>query len=360
MMSHRPESGYNKAPQDVAGCINRVVEGEPTRGPALRILTLTDEQVLSLADMRGSVDELQRAFQLVPSGSVESPTRTRFRMSDVRNILLMPSLIRERRETASLKIVSVYPDLGRDVPSTRAVLLLIDGKDGQIKCIMGGTGLTGIRTGAVSGLSCRYLARRDSESLAMIGAGGQGFFQIGGVASQLGIRRVSIFDVDRGRQKRLVERCEKELRLEASASDTVRDAASRADVVVTATTSKNPLLDADDVRPGTHVIAIGAYTPDARELGTSLVSKASLYVDSVEAAMEEAGDVLIPIREGAISRERVRGDLAGLVSGSVGGRRDDSEVTVFKAVGLAFEDNAVGWMVYSSAVKSGVGGWVDF
>jgi ornithine cyclodeaminase/alanine dehydrogenase-like protein (mu-crystallin family) len=325
----------------------------------LRILTITDEQVLSLADMRGAVDEVEKAFLLVPGGNIESPIRTRFRMTDVRNVLLMPSLIREKRDTLSLKLVSVYPDLGGSFPSTRAVVLLIDGKDGELKCMMGGTSLTGLRTGAVSGLSCRYLARKGSESLAMIGAGGQGFYQISGVASQLGIKTVAVFDVDRVRQKRLIERCEKELHLEATASDTVRDATSGADVVVTATTAKTPFLDADDVRPGTHVIAIGAYTPESRELGTDLVSKASLYVDSVEAAMEEAGDVLIPIKEGAITESSLRGDLAGLVSGTVKGRSSESEITIFKAVGLAFEDNAVGWMVYSRAVQSGTGAWIQ-
>ena len=94
-------------------------------------------------------------------------------------------------------------------------------------------------------------------------------------------------------------------------------------------------------------------------MGQELVSKASLYVDSVEAAMEEAGDVLIPIKEGAITESSVRGDLAGLVSGKAKGRSSESEITIFKAVGLAFEDNAVGWMVYSRAVQSGTGAWVQ-
>jgi ornithine cyclodeaminase/alanine dehydrogenase-like protein (mu-crystallin family) len=325
----------------------------------LRILTLTNEQVIALADTRGCVDELQRAFLLLGEGHVESPVRTRFKMSDVRNILLMPSLVREKRDTMSLKLVTVYPDLGGNVPSTRAVVLLVDGKDGELKCIMGGTSLTGVRTGAVSGLSCRYLARKDSRKLAMIGAGGQGFYQIGGVASQLDLSEVSIFDVDSGRQKRLIERCEKELHLKASAADTVQAAASGADVVVTATTSKTPILDAAQVRPGTHVVAIGAYTPEARELGSDLVSKASVYVDSMEAAMEEAGDILIPIKEGRMTRESVRGEMADLVSGKLNGRVSDSEITIFKAVGLAFEDNAVGWMVYDRAIKSGVGGWME-
>jgi ornithine cyclodeaminase/alanine dehydrogenase-like protein (mu-crystallin family) len=271
----------------------------------------------------------------------------------------MPSLIRGGKNTLGLKMVSVYPDLGGDVPSTRAVVLLTDGADGSVKCLMGGTALTGVRTGAVSGLSCRYLARRESRSLAMIGAGGQGFYQIRGAASQLDIQRVSIFDLDRARQKRLAERCEKELRLEATVADSVEGATAGADVVITATTSKKPVLEGEQVRPGTHVVAIGAYTPESRELGSGLISKATVYVDSMEAAMEEAGDLLIPMKEGAITKESVRGDLAGLASGKLGGRASDSEVTVFKAVGLAFEDNAVGWMVYRRALSSGVGGWVE-
>ncbi len=97
----------------------------------MRILTLTNEQVLALADMRASVDELRGAFALLAQGEVESPVRTRFRMTDVRNILLMPSLIRDKANMVSLKLVSVYPDLGPDVPSTRAVVLLVDGKDGS-------------------------------------------------------------------------------------------------------------------------------------------------------------------------------------------------------------------------------------
>lgn len=324
----------------------------------MKILTLTNEQVIALSDMKSSVEELKKAFLVAGQGRVESPVRTRFRMTDVRNILLMPSLVRGD-DTVSLKLVSVYPDLGTNVPSTRALVLLVSGKDGDVKCMMGGTSLTGIRTGAVSGLSCRYLARKDSRRLAMLGAGGQGFYQTSGVASQLDLREVRVFDLDRARQKILVERVKNELHLEASAADTVGDATADADVIVTATTSKTPLLDAPQVAPGTHVVAIGAYTPEARELGSDLVSKASVYVDSFEAAMEEAGDILIPIKEGRMTRASVKGEMADLVAGKAKGRQNDSEVTIFKAVGLAFEDNAVGWMVYDRAVKSGAGGWTE-
>lgn len=324
----------------------------------MRILTLTNEQVASLANMRDSVEEMKKAFLVEAEGLVEAPPRARFRMSDVRNILWMPSLVRGR-DTMSLKLVTVYPDLGPNVVSTRAIVFLVDGKNGDVKCLMGGTSLTGIRTGAVSGLSCRYLARRDARKLAMIGAGGQGFYQISGVASQLQLSEVAVFDIDRARQRTLMERVEKELHLKATASDTVKGAVSDADVVVTATTAKSPVLDGAGVRPGTHVVAIGAYTTETRELGSDLIAKASVYVDSMEAAMEEAGDVVIPIKEGRITKDAIRGEMADLVSGKVTGRRSDSEVTVFKAVGLAFEDNAIGWMIYDRAMASGVGAWTE-
>jgi len=332
--------------------------GTPFEERRLRVLTLTNEQVLALANMKECAQEMNSAFITASHGKVDSPIRTRFMMSDVRNILLMPSLLRDR-DTVSLKMVSVYADLGGKAPSTQAVVMLADGRDGEMKCIMGGTGLTGLRTGAVSGLSCRYLAREDSRDMAMIGAGGQGFYQISGVASQRGIRRVSIFDVERSRAITLKERCEKELGLGASTSESVREATDGADIIVTATTSKTPILDASQVKPGTHVVAIGAYTPDTRELTSELVSRASIYVDSMDAAMEEAGDLLIPIREGAITAQSVRGDMAGLVSGSVKGRSRGDEITLFKAVGLAFEDNAIARMVYSRALTTKVGAWID-
>lgn len=324
----------------------------------MRILSLTNEQVASLAKMGDSVDELKKAFLVKAEGKVEAPPRARFQMSDVRNILWMPSLVRGR-DTMSLKLVTAYPDLGPGVISTRAIVILVDGKNGDVKCIMGGTSLTGIRTGAVSGLSCRYLARRDSKRMAMLGAGGQGFYQISGVVSQIGIEEVRIFDIDKTRQKALMGRCEKELHLRAFASDTVKDAASDADIIVTATTTKTPILYGADVRPGTHVVAIGAYTPETRELGSDLIAKASVFVDEREAAIGEAGDVIIPIKEGRITEQSIRGELADLVSGKAPGRTDDSQVTVFKAVGLAFEDNAIGWMVYDRATAAGTGAWTE-
>ncbi|MCS4540226.1 MAG: hypothetical protein HYU03_06030 [Thaumarchaeota archaeon] len=325
----------------------------------MRILLLTNDQVLSLAEMAECVEEMRKAFVMSGEGKVESPLRTRFAMTDVRNVLMMPSLIRGELDTLSLKIVSVYPDVGQGKPSLSATVILLDGSDGSIKALMGGTALTAIRTGAVTGLSCRYLARADAKVLAMIGAGGQGFHQISGVVSQVRVGKINIFDLDLERSRSLADRCKRELGIAADLSGTVKEAVTGADVVVTATTSRTPVLRGGEVDQGTHVAAIGAYTPDSRELDSHLVSKASIYVDSMEAAMAEAGDILIPMKEGVITKENIRGDLAGLVTGTVRGRTDQREITLFKAVGLAFEDNAVGWLLYRKALSAGIGQWVD-
>ncbi len=201
--------------------------------------------------------------------------------------------------------------------------------------------------------------RTDAKVLAIIGAGGQGFHQISGVVSQAKIGKINVFDLDLERSRSLADRCKRELGIAADLSRTVKEAITGADVVVTATTSRTPVLRGGEVDQGTHVAAIGAYTPDSRELDSHLVSKASIYVDSMEAAMVEAGDILIPMREGVITKENVRGDLAGLVTGTVRGRTDQREITLFKAVGLAFEDNVVGWLLYKKALSAGIGQWVE-
>jgi ornithine cyclodeaminase/alanine dehydrogenase-like protein (mu-crystallin family) len=325
----------------------------------LKILALSGDQVRSLSNMKECVERMREAFVLLGRGEVESPVRTRIPISEVRNVLFMPSLIREVNKL-SLKIVSVYPDIGGGRPSLSALVALIDGSDGTTKAIMDGAALTSIRTGAVSGLSCRYLARQNSETLGIIGAGGQSFQQVNAVVTELrGIKRVKIFSLEPDRTKTLADKCGAELGVESVICQSADEVAIETDVLVTATTSKRPVFNGDLVREGTHVISMGAYTPDAREVDSHLVSRASIFVDSMDAAMQEAGDILIPIREGVIKREAVRGDLAGLVLGRVGGRSNDAEVTWFKSVGLALEDNAIGWQIFDKAKSEGIGSWVE-
>lgn len=323
----------------------------------MKILSLDADDVTSACPMTECIDEMSRSFALLAEGKLQSPMRTKL-SAPSGDILVMPSLASKRRVEGCVKVVSIFPHNSGRAPSVSAIVLLLDGEDGQTKAVLDGSALTAIRTGAVSGLSCRYLARRDSVSLGIVGAGGQALQQVRGVVSALpGVERVKVFSRHLARSKAFARECERSLKVKAQAVIDAGRCVKGSDVVVTATTSRTPVFDGRDVSEGTHVIAIGSYRPDSRELDPHLVSRVSIFVDSREAALEEAGDLLMPMAEGLISKDSIVAELSELVSGAKKGRTSAREVTVFKSVGLAFEDNSAGWLTYREALRRGIGTW---
>ena len=326
---------------------------------SVKILTLDAEDVASACPMKECVEEMSRAFALQAAGGVQSPLRTRL-SAPSGDILVMPSLAKRGKAEASVKVVSVFPNNKGGVPSINAVTILVDGETGEPKGMLSGGTLTAIRTGAVSGLSCRYLARKDSETLGVVGAGGMAYQQVNGVVSELrSIRKVKVFSMDLAGSKALAKRCTDSFKVEAQVVERVEMCVCGSDVLVTATTSKTPVFKGSGVEEGTHVIAMGSYRPEAREVDSDFVSRASIFVDSREAVLEEAGDLLIPIKEGRLSKRAIKAELSELVIGKKRGRASRSEVTFFKCVGLAFEDNAAGWLAYRRALKLGIGKWSE-
>lgn len=324
----------------------------------VRILVLDAEEVATACPMADCIDAMADVFALEGRGKVDSPLRSRL-AAPSGDVLVMPSMASRAAPEASVKVVSVFPNNKKGIPSTNALTILVDGETGEPKGMLSGGALTAIRTGAVSGLSCRYLSRKDSETLGMVGAGGMAYQQVNGVATALpSIRKVRIFSMDAAASKALAKKCAESLDLDAEVVDGVEKCV-RSDVLVTATTSKTPVFRGSDVEDGTHVIAMGSYRPEAREVDSDLVARASIFVDSREAVLEEAGDLLIPINEGRVTKSAIRAEMSELVSGKKRGRASRSEVTFFKEVGLAFEDNAAGWLAYRRALKGGIGKWLE-
>ena len=316
-------------------------------------------EVTAACPMAECIGEMEEVFALHSQGKVDSPLRSRL-AAPAGDVLIMPSMARRAAAEASVKVVSVFPKNKKGVPSINAVTILVDGETGEPKGMLSGGVLTAIRTGAVSGLSCRYLARKDSETLGIIGAGGMAYQQVNGVASELrSIRKVRIFSMDPAGSKALAKRCSDSLELDAQVVERVEECVRGSDVLVTATTSMTPVFKGSAVEDGTHVISMGSYRPEAREVDSDFVSRASIFVDSKEAALEEAGDLLIPIEEGRVSKRAIKAELSELVTGKKRGRASRSEVTFFKCVGLAFEDNAAGWLAYRRALKLGIGKWTE-
>jgi alanine dehydrogenase len=256
-------------------------------------------------------------------------------------ILLMPCQVPEL-EVYSVKYVTVYPDNpSRGLPTIFAAMLISDPRTGEPKILAEARAATGMRTGAATAVSIKYLARRDSEELGIIGCGYQARWQLRAAVEVMRCTVVRAYDIVRQRAEEFAAEMSRELGLDVKVTETLEELVRRSDVVITATTSKTPFVRREWVRPGTHFSAIGAFTPDMAELSADLVASSKVYVDSLEAAKEEAGDVIQAVAKGLMRWEDVKGEIGEVVAGLKKGREGEEEVTVFKSVGIAVQDAAV-------------------
>lgn len=262
-------------------------------------------------------------------------------------LLLMPAW-RPGRETG-VKLVHVCPGNElRSLPVVQGVYVLFDGPTGTPRAVLDGTELTLRRTAAASALAARHLAREDASTHLMIGAGALAPHLVRAHAAVRPIRRVLLWNRTRSRAEKLAA----ELAGEAFAVTVVDDrlaALAEADIVSCATLSLEPLVEGRHLRPGTHVDLVGAFRPDMRESDDDLVRRARVFVDTREGALAEAGDILQAIASGALTADAIAGDLYELCGGRVAGRRDASEITVFKSVGTAIEDLVAAAMVAAAS-----------
>jgi ornithine cyclodeaminase len=323
------------------------------------MLVLNRSQVRELVPMPEAIALMKTAFAELSAGRTVSPLRTVVSQHDrAGDTLFMPAFV-PAMDALGLKTVSVFrrnPERG--LPVIHAIVGLVDPETGQPLAIMDGTYLTALRTGAVSGAAADLLARPESRVLAAIGAGAQGVTQIAAVCAIRPIERVIAVDVNEGALSRLRETLEREWPGIADRLETTTDAAAavrEADVICTATTSNMPVFEDADVRPGTHISAVGAYTPEMQELPAETVARATVVVDAIEAALAEAGDLIVPLEEGWVTRDHFARELGMVVSGDAPGRTSEDEVTLFKSVGNAVQDVVVAKRAVDLARARGIG-----
>lgn len=310
------------------------------------MLLLSDDEISRLLSMGEAMDAVEKAFGEFAKGSVKMPARSTIMLDRYSgSISFMPSYLPESGALAT-KIISIYPrNPEKGLPTTVAWIVVNDPETGMIEALLDGTYLTAMRTGAVTGVAARYLAPKDSRVAAVIGCGVQGKTQAMAVAEACELETIRLFDLSDERMRRFAEEMGPKLGVDIVPSSSGAEAVADADVVVTATTSKNPVLRREWLGDRVHVSAIGAFYPDWRELDTATVSEAKVVVDSREAIMEEAGDILIPISEGAITEDHIHAELGELVLGRKEGRTPEDGLTVFKSVGLAIQDSSVANLV---------------
>ncbi|MCW2952928.1 MAG: ornithine cyclodeaminase [Conexibacter sp.] len=280
-----------------------------------------------------AIDALERAFggDELP----ETPVRSIYN-AEGGELLLMPAW---GRMGLGVKLVTLERrNSDRGLPLIHGVFVLFAAEDKQPLATVDGAALTAIRTAAVSALGTRHLARHDARSLVIFGAGRQARAHLDALLCVRDFERVAVVDLDADRARELAEHAERCLGVSARVGEP-GDVAD-ADVICCCTTSTQPVVQGELLAPGTHIVAMGAYRPDMREVDAATLQRARVVVESRAAALEEAGDLLIPIAAGQWSADRIDAELADVVRGP-GRRRDDQEITLFKTVGLASEDLVV-------------------
>jgi ornithine cyclodeaminase/alanine dehydrogenase len=312
----------------------------------------------SILTMEEVIEAVEEAFGNYARGRWVIPPRTHFDLPEG-VFLYMPSFLSPEEGGEGIsgaKLVSVFPrNREKGLPLIHGLYLLYDPTTGSPLALMDGIYLTGVRTGAVSAVATKYLSRKDSRALGIIGTGVQAGFQLMAILAVRAIEVCYLFDTIEDRARRFAQDCSDRLRVKMEVLSSPDEVVGKSDAVVTATTSPKPVFSGSSVRKGTHLNVIGAFTPETREVDSETVRMACIFVDSYEGALEEAGDLLIPMGEGIISRDDIRGELSEVVTGMKPGRTTDDEITLFKSVGFAIEDAATAGLAYKKALRRDIG-----
>jgi ornithine cyclodeaminase/alanine dehydrogenase-like protein (mu-crystallin family) len=304
------------------------------------------------------IERLRSAFEAHAAGTLAMPPRQRLAVPGGVVLTMACAGLGGR---LGIKTVSVFEgNPSRGLPRLLASYALHDAGTGALQALMDGTHLTAVRTAATSALAATYLARPEAARVGVFGTGVQARFHLEGLRARFPITEAMVVGRTAERAAAFAKAAERELGLRVRAAARVEDLLAEADIVVTATTAGSPLFPGRLLRPGQCVLAVGAFAPTTREVDSEAVRRARVYVDTWEGALAEAGDLLIPLQEGAIEKAHLLGELGDLVTGRQPGRRSPEEITLFKSVGSALEDLAAGILALEAATANGLGRRVEW
>lgn len=309
--------------------------------------------------MKDVIDAVEEGFRAIARGEANLPDRLRLDIPDQNGIVLeMPAYLGSsggEQSALGTKIVSVFErNPSRGLDSIQGVFLLLDGETGAPLSLMDGRFITAIRTAATSAVATKYMASSGPKRLAVFGAGVQARFHIDAMIEVAQIERVMIVSRNSDRARLLADVIQDSHKLPCDVVSG-EQAGATANLICTCTSSPAPLFEGKLLNSGTHINAVGAFTPSTRELDSETVRRARVILDAESAAGREAGEILIPFAEGVINHDHFKGTLADVVSGKLAGRESLNEITLFKSCGLAIEDLVTARLAYSRAKTQSVG-----
>lgn len=313
------------------------------------MVIIEKEQVRQLLTPEKCIAAMEQAFVDLESGKCAMPQRLICTMPNTAAFGFMPAYV---GDYFGAKVLTAYaPNMGTEYPSHIGYVILFESEHCTVAAMVDASSITEIRTGCVSAVATRLLARADAHKLAVIGAGAQARSHLAALRLVREITEVTVFDINQAAAKRYAAQMEERYGIPVTVAGSVASAVADADIICTLCPAKEAYLTKDMVKPGAHINAVGTFSPTTREVASDLVAASRLYSDYTPSTRKESGEYLIPLQEGLITQDHILGSVGELLLGKAQGRVRDEDITIFDALGLAVEDVASAKMVYLESVK---------
>ncbi len=324
------------------------------------MLVISENQVQGLLDLDELIATLEQAHVQFSAGKVVMPVRLVVPLPEIGGrITSMPAFMSEGK-ALGIKIISYFRDNPKqDLPPILASISLYSAETGKLEVLMDGVYITAIRTACASAMATKALARPETPVLGILGAGTQARTHIRALSRVRSIERVLIWSPSRVNAIYVKEELEDEMGFPIQPQESAEAVVCGADILTAVTDAAEPILDTGWLKPGVHINAVGSHRPEAREMGSDTVKAATVVVDSLDAINTECGDILMALKEGAITPDHIRGEIGEVLCGAKLGRTHDDEITMYKSVGIAAQDVAAASLVYRRALEQNVGTEVE-
>ncbi len=326
----------------------------------MKTLLLTQKDIKKIFKMRNAISVVERTFRSFASGKTQMPEKSYVYLPKFRgDFRSMPAFV-EDQHAVGVKWVNVHlNNFKKSLPTVMAMIVLGDVKTGYPIAVMDGTYLTNLRTGAAGAVAAKHLARKNSHTIALIGSGNQARTQLEGLNLLFKIRHVKVWSTDSSADEKLIKETAYRFPFTVEKSKSAEMCVKNADIVVTTTPSREPIIKLKWIAPGTHINAIGADAKGKEELEPAILTHSKLVVDDwVQAS--HGGEINVPVSKGIITKRDIYAELGSIIAGKRKGRANNSEITVFDSTGLSIHDIACAHAVYKQAVKRRIGDFKTF
>ena len=326
----------------------------------MKTLLLKKSEVIKLLNMKDVIHSVEEGYRAFSLGQVIQPDIVSVELPEQNGEMDIKAGYSKSTKLISVKCASGFYDNQKksDLPNSLSTVLLFDGSTGYPLCIMDGSLITGYRTSAAGAVSAKILARKDSKTVAVIGTGEQSRMQMRALKCVLDFEKIQVWGRSKNQMDTYKLEMEDELNCVVEISETAREAVNNADIIITTTPSKTPIIKREWVRPGTHIIAVGADMEGKQELDESMFDGAKIVVDNISQCITR-GETQNPLKYGIIKKEDIHCEIGLILLGQKSGRENNSELTIFDTTGMAVQDNVTAAKIYERALALGLGSYYD-